>query len=83
MRESEKSFSAPVGPRNAAESSASIGRRRHALHRCEKTSGRGLGWIDVPLLATALVSRARLWTLDKQLNLSAAQLSLRDLDPGQ
>lgn len=29
--------------------------------------GRGLGWIDVHLIASALVSRTSLWTLDKRL----------------
>ncbi|MDP9178231.1 MAG: PIN domain-containing protein [Gemmatimonadota bacterium] len=35
--------------------------------------GRGLGWVDVHLLAAALISGVSLWTLDKPL-LSAAQL---------
>ena len=29
--------------------------------------GRGLGWIDVNLLAATLVGRSRLWTLDRRL----------------
>lgn len=33
----------------------------HRLH------GRGLGWIDVHLLASALLSDFQLWTLDQQL----------------
>jgi predicted nucleic acid-binding protein len=34
---------------------------RHRLH------GRGLGWTDVHLLASALLTPARLWTLDAAL----------------
>jgi predicted nucleic acid-binding protein len=32
-----------------------------------KLSGRGLGWIDVHLLAAAVASRVTLWTLDRRL----------------
>jgi predicted nucleic acid-binding protein len=42
-----------------------------------KLSGRGLGWIDVHLLASALLSNCRLWTLDKKLAQAAAELGLR------
>jgi predicted nucleic acid-binding protein len=38
--------------------------------------GRGLGWIDVHLLASALLSNCRLWTLDKTLRQAAAELGL-------
>ncbi len=38
--------------------------------------GRGLGWIDVHLLASALLSNCRLWTLDKRLAQTATQLGL-------
>jgi predicted nucleic acid-binding protein len=37
---------------------------------------RGLGWVDVHLLASALLSHCRLWTLDKTLGESAAGLGL-------
>ena len=36
--------------------------------------GRGLGWIDVHLLAAARLAGVPLWTLDKQLAAVAAQL---------
>jgi predicted nucleic acid-binding protein len=39
--------------------------------------GRGLGWIDAHLLASALLSHARLWTLDKRLAAAAAAASLQ------
>jgi predicted nucleic acid-binding protein len=38
--------------------------------------GRGLGWIDVHLLASALLSNCRFWTLDKQLRQAATELGL-------
>jgi predicted nucleic acid-binding protein len=38
--------------------------------------GRGLGWIDAHLLAAALVSHCRLWTLDKRLASAASELGL-------
>lgn len=41
-----------------------------------KLSGRGLGWIDAHLLASALLSHCRLWTADKRLHDAATQLKL-------
>lgn len=38
--------------------------------------GRGIGWIDAHLLASALLSRARLWTLDKRLKSLASDLGI-------
>ncbi len=38
--------------------------------------GRGLGWTDMHLLASALVSGCRLWTLDKKLESAAFGLAL-------
>jgi len=38
--------------------------------------GRGLGWIDVHLLASALLSDCGFWTLDKRLGHAAAALGL-------
>jgi predicted nucleic acid-binding protein len=39
--------------------------------------GQGLGWVDMHLLASALLSRCRLWTLDKKLGAAATELGLR------
>jgi hypothetical protein len=39
--------------------------------------GRGLGWIDAHLLASAHLSHCRLWTLDKRLASAAFDLGLR------
>jgi hypothetical protein len=44
-------------------------RERH-LH------GRGVGWIDVHLLASALVGRLKLWTTDPRLMLVARELGV-------
>ena len=38
--------------------------------------GRGLGWIDAHLLASALLSNCRLWTLDVRLAKAAVELGL-------
>ena len=38
--------------------------------------GKGLGWIDVHLLASALLSNGRLWTLDKSLSRAAELLGV-------
>jgi predicted nucleic acid-binding protein len=38
--------------------------------------GRGLGYVDVHLLASARLSRAPLWTLDKRLQEAAVDLKL-------
>ena len=38
--------------------------------------GKGIGWIDAHLIASALLSDATLWTLDKRLKQIAFQLGL-------
>lgn len=38
--------------------------------------GRGIGYVDVHLLASARLAHARLWTRDKRLHAIAAELSL-------
>jgi hypothetical protein len=38
--------------------------------------GKGLGYIDVHLLASAILTRARLWTLDKKLSEVSSKLGL-------
>lgn len=38
--------------------------------------GRGLGWIDAHLLASALLSHCRFWTLDTRLGQAATELGL-------
>jgi predicted nucleic acid-binding protein len=39
-------------------------------------SGRGIGWVDVHLLASALVGRLRLWTADPRLAIVAGELGV-------
>lgn len=39
--------------------------------------GRGIGYIDVHLLLSALLSGARIWTLDRKLARAAASLGIR------
>jgi hypothetical protein len=38
--------------------------------------GTGLGWIDVHLLAAALLARAPLWTLDRALRRAATKIGV-------
>jgi predicted nucleic acid-binding protein len=38
--------------------------------------GRGLGWVDVHLLASALLSHCGLWTLDKKLGAAAMEMGV-------
>ena len=47
-----------------------------ALLDREKLYGRGLGWIDAHLLASALVGRVRLWTADGPLRAIADELEI-------
>lgn len=42
--------------------------------------GRGLGWVDVHLIASALLSDALLWTLDRPLRQAADELGIRYSD---
>jgi hypothetical protein len=44
--------------------------------------GRGVGWIDVHLLASALVGRLFLWTADARLSAIAAELGFAYGSPG-
>jgi predicted nucleic acid-binding protein len=39
--------------------------------------GRGLGWVDLHLLASARLANLPLWTLDRYLAVAARQLSLQ------
>lgn len=43
--------------------------------------GRGLGWIDMHLLASARLARVPLWTLDKRLAVAASNIGVAD--PGE
>jgi predicted nucleic acid-binding protein len=47
-----------------------------AFVRLRRLNGRGVGWIDAHLLASALVGRLRLWTADPRLATLATDLSV-------
>jgi predicted nucleic acid-binding protein len=47
-----------------------------AFVRDRKIHGRGLSWIDVHLLASALVAQVPLWTADAELAANAAELGV-------
>ena len=47
-----------------------------AFVRARKFHGRGIGWIDAHLLASALVERVRLWTADGPLRAVADELGI-------
>ncbi|HYU09172.1 MAG TPA: PIN domain-containing protein [Gemmatimonadales bacterium] len=38
--------------------------------------GRGIGWVDAHLLATAMLDHIQLWTLDQQLRTAAQELGV-------
>lgn len=48
-----------------------------AMIERHKLMGRGLGYIDVHLLASAALSASRIWSRDKGLAAAAAQLKVR------
>ena len=47
-----------------------------AFVRDRKLNGRGIGWIDAHLLASALVAQAKLWTADAPLATIATELGI-------
>ncbi len=54
-------------------SEASFGEGLHFLES-RKLYGKGLGWIDIQLLASAVLSSFRLWSSDKRLHDAARSL---------
>ena len=42
----------------------------------QRLYGRGIGWVDAHLLASALLARCAIWTLDKPLRRAAAALNI-------
>jgi len=47
-----------------------------AFVRGRNLNGRGAGWIDIHLLASALVGRLRFWTADLRLTMLATELGI-------
>lgn len=41
-----------------------------------RLSGRGIGWVDAHLLASAVLEKVHLWTLDRRLALVARELGV-------
>jgi predicted nucleic acid-binding protein len=62
----------------AALPEARVAEHDEVLHLVESARfyGRGLGWIDAHLLASALISRCAFWTLDSPLQRAAAVLRI-------
>jgi hypothetical protein len=50
-----------------------------ALIEARGLAGSGIGWVDAHLLASTLVARTTLWTLDRRLAAVAAQLGIAAL----
>ena len=48
------------------------------LLHAHNLQGQGLGWIDMHLLASALIGRCALWTRDKRLAAAAERLGVTD-----
>ena len=49
-----------------------------AFLEAHRLAGRGLGWVDAHLLASARLTRLPLWTLDRRLAANARELALAD-----
>ena len=47
-----------------------------AFVRSRRLFGRGLGWIDVHLLAAAILHRHQIWTADIRLDAVASELGI-------
>ena len=58
------------------ESSAAGHEEVMDLQEGKRLHGRGLGWVDLHLLASALVTGCRLWTRDRALRRVAGELKL-------
>lgn len=61
-----------------ALTAVTIAEHRMVLHMIDvhRLWAKGIGWIDSHLLASALITRCALWTLDKRLACAAAQLGI-------
>jgi predicted nucleic acid-binding protein len=63
----------------AALPEARLATHEEALHLVSSRNGhgKGLGWIDVHLLASALLSKCTLWTKDKAMGAMARKLRVQ------
>jgi predicted nucleic acid-binding protein len=57
---------------------ANVASHEEVLHLIErhKLHGKGLGWLDAHLLASALLSKTPLWTRDRKLAITAKTLGI-------
>jgi predicted nucleic acid-binding protein len=62
--------------RALAEAERAVDSEVRRLIETRRLWGRGLGWLDMHLLASALLSHCGLWTLDKALAETAKELGL-------
>lgn len=62
----------------AAVPEARLAEHHEVLHLLDsaRLCGRGLGWVDLHLLASALISGCALWTLDRPLQRAAEGLKI-------
>lgn len=62
----------------AALPEARLAEHHEVLHLLDSARfyGRGLGWVDLHLLASALISGCALWTLDRPLQRAAEDLKI-------
>jgi predicted nucleic acid-binding protein len=62
----------------------SVATNQEVLHLIarQRLFGRGVGYVDVHLLAAASLARAKVWTLDRKLHETAATLGLDFVSPG-
>ncbi len=62
----------------AALPTCPVASHEEALHLVtdQKLSGKGLGWMDVHLLASAPLSKCKLWTRDRALGVMASALGI-------
>lgn len=65
----------PAAPMASQEEALALV-ERHGL------AGRGIGWVDVHLLASALLSGCRFWTFDSRLSRAARDVGLKSLQNG-
>lgn len=62
----------------AALPEAYLAEHHEVLHLLDRAHlyGRGLGWVDLHLLASALITRCKLWTSDQPLQKAASTLQV-------
>jgi predicted nucleic acid-binding protein len=62
---------------------AELAQHEEALELADTLRGKGIGWIDVHLIASALLSAAQLWTLDERLRRAASAANIRVFRPSK